>query len=77
VAAAFELSDLQLDTDAALLFRLLPVNPGPHVSTAAAGALANCPPARAVVGISSSSPPAAYRLAQFLILIARFAAIGA
>jgi tetratricopeptide (TPR) repeat protein len=40
VAAAFELSYRQLDATAALLFRLLPVNPGPDFSTAAAAALA-------------------------------------
>ena len=33
VAAAFELSYRQLDEDAARLFRLLPVDPGPDVST--------------------------------------------
>jgi tetratricopeptide (TPR) repeat protein len=43
VAAAFELSYRQLDAAAALLFRLLPVNPGPDVSTAAAAALAGWP----------------------------------
>ena len=40
VAAAFELSYRQLDVAAGLLFRLLPVNPGPDVCTAAAAALA-------------------------------------
>ena len=43
VAAAFELSYRQLDPAAALLFRLLPVDPGPDVSTAAAAALAGRP----------------------------------
>ena len=43
VAAAFELSYRQLDVDAARMFRLLPVNPGPDVSTAAAAALAGRP----------------------------------
>jgi hypothetical protein len=46
VAAAFELSYRQLDADAARLFRLLPVDPGPDVSTAAAEALAGWPPDR-------------------------------
>jgi hypothetical protein len=41
VAAAFELSYRQLDAQAAGLFRLLPVNPGPDISTAAAAALAS------------------------------------
>jgi tetratricopeptide (TPR) repeat protein len=52
VAAAFELSCRQLDEAAARLFRLLPVDPGPDVSTAAAAALAGWPPgqARAVLG---------------------------
>ena len=43
VAAAFELSYRQLDADAALLFRLLPADPGPDVSTVAAAALAGWP----------------------------------
>ena len=43
VAAAFELSYRQLDEAAARVFRLLPVNPGPDVSTAAAAALADLP----------------------------------
>ena len=47
VAAAFELSYRQLDADAARLFRLLPVDPGPDVSAAAAGALAGWPSAQA------------------------------
>ena len=52
VAAAFELSYRQLDAAAALLFRLLPVNPGPDVSTAAVAALAGWPAgeARRVIG---------------------------
>ena len=44
VAAAFELSYRQLDADAARVFRLLTVNPGPDVSTAAVVALAGWPP---------------------------------
>jgi tetratricopeptide (TPR) repeat protein len=43
VAAAFELSYRQLDETAARVFRLLPVNPGPDVSTAATAALADLP----------------------------------
>ena len=43
VAAAFELSYRQLDAAAARVFRLLPVNPGPDISTAAAAALAGQP----------------------------------
>ena len=43
VAAAFELSYRQLDEVAAHVFRLLPVNPGPDLSTAAAAALADLP----------------------------------
>ena len=52
VAAAFELSYRQLDAAAALLFRLLPVNPGPDVSTASTAALAGWPSgeARRVIG---------------------------
>src|SRR6185437_8511023 len=46
-AAAFELSYRQLDAEAALLFRLLPVNPGPDISIAAVAALAGWPPAEA------------------------------
>lgn len=47
VAAAFELSYRQLDADAARLFRLLSVNPGPDLSTAAAAALAAWAPGHA------------------------------
>jgi tetratricopeptide (TPR) repeat protein len=52
VAAAFELSYRRLDEVAARVFRLLPVNPGPDVSTAAAAALADLPTsvARTVIG---------------------------
>ena len=52
VAAAFELSYRRLDEVTARVFRLLPVNPGPDVSTAAAAALADLPPgdARKVIG---------------------------
>ena len=52
VTAAFELSYRQLDAEAARLFRLLPVNPGPDVSTTAAAALAGWPPGqtRMVIG---------------------------
>ena len=44
VAAAFDLSYRHLDEAAARLFRLLAVNPGPDVSTAAAAALAGARP---------------------------------
>ena len=52
VAAAFELSHRQLDEDAARMFRLLPADPGPDVSTRAAAELAewSVGRARAVFG---------------------------
>jgi tetratricopeptide (TPR) repeat protein len=43
VAAAFELSCRRLDETTARIFRLLPVNPGPDVSTAAAAVLSDLP----------------------------------
>ena len=43
VAAAFELSYHRLDETSARVFRLLPVNPGPAVSKAAAAVLADLP----------------------------------
>ena len=43
VAATFELSYRQLDEAAARMFRLLPINPGPDLSAAAAAALADRP----------------------------------
>lgn len=43
VAAAFELSYRRLDDASARMLRLLPVNPGPDISTAAAAALAGLP----------------------------------
>jgi tetratricopeptide (TPR) repeat protein len=43
VAAAFEMSYRLLDEAAARMFRLLPLNPGPDISTAAAAALAGLP----------------------------------
>ena len=43
VAAAFELSYRQLGEVAARVFRLLPVNPGPDISTAAVATLADLP----------------------------------
>ena len=43
VAAAFELSYQRLDEDAARMFQLLPLNPGPDVSTTAVAALADLP----------------------------------
>src|SRR5208282_810238 len=50
VAAALELSYRTLDETAARVFRLLPVNPGPDVSTEAAAALAELP-ARQLRGV--------------------------
>ena len=47
VAAAFELSYRRLEEPAARVFRLLPVNPGPDVSTAAAAVLADLPASKA------------------------------
>jgi tetratricopeptide (TPR) repeat protein len=46
VAAAFELSYRQLDQDAARLFRLLPADPGPDVSSEAAAELVGWPVTR-------------------------------
>ena len=43
VAAAFELSYRHLDEESAYVFRLLPVNPGPHTSTAALSVLTDLP----------------------------------
>ena len=43
VAAAFELSYRRLEEAAARVFRLLPVNPGPDISTAVAAALTDLP----------------------------------
>ena len=47
VATAFDLSYRRLDPELARLFRLLPVNPGPHVSVYAAAALCDVNPATA------------------------------
>jgi tetratricopeptide (TPR) repeat protein len=47
VEAAFELSYRQLDDDAARIFRLLPSDPGPDVSTEAAAQLAGWPVSQA------------------------------
>ena len=46
VAAAFELSYRQLDEDSARMFRLLPADPGPDVSTGAAAELVGWPAQR-------------------------------
>lgn len=46
VRAAFDLSWRHLDADVARLFRLLPVNPGPELSTGAAAALTTEPEPR-------------------------------
>jgi len=52
VAAAFELSYRQMDADSARMFRLLPADPGPDVSTGAAAEIADWPAdrARAAIG---------------------------
>ena len=80
VAAAFELSYRQLDAAAALLFRLLPVNPGPDVSTAATAALAGWPSgeARRVIGrlarahlVEPASGAGRWRMHDLLGLYAR------
>jgi tetratricopeptide (TPR) repeat protein len=81
VAAAFELSYRELDQDAALLFRLMPADPGPDISTEAAAALTGCQPrqARAVLGRlakahlveSSASAPGRWRMHDLLRLYAR------
>ncbi len=47
VAAAFELSYQQLEETTARVFRVLPVNPGPDLSTTAAGVLADLPAGKA------------------------------
>ena len=61
VAAAFELSYRQLDETAARVFRLLPVNPGPDVSTAAAAALADLPVGRCAQSDRPAGPGASGR----------------
>jgi hypothetical protein len=80
VAAAFELSYRQLDEDAAMMFRLLPVDPGPDLSTEAAAALAGWPAsrARAVLGrlarahmVEAASVPGRWRMHDLLRLYAR------
>jgi tetratricopeptide (TPR) repeat protein len=52
VAAAFELSYRQLNDITARVFRMLPVNPGPEVSTAAVATLADLPVSKARAEIS-------------------------
>jgi tetratricopeptide (TPR) repeat protein len=80
VAAAFELSYRQLDAAAALLFRLLPVNPGPDISTAAAAALTawRAGGARRVIGqlvrahlVEPASDAGRWRMHDLLRLYAR------
>jgi tetratricopeptide (TPR) repeat protein len=80
VAAAFELSYRQLDQDAAMMFRLLPADPGPDLSTGAAAALADWPAsrARAVLGrlaqahlVEAASTPGRWRMHDLLRLYAR------
>ena len=81
VAAAFELSYRQLDQAAARIFRLLPVNPGPDVSTAATAALADLMvgDARNVIGQlvrahlaeAAAGPAGRWRMHDLLRLYAR------
>ena len=80
VAAAFELSYRQLDQDAALLFRLLPADPGPDVSAEAAAQLAGWPVdrVRAVIGqltqahlVEPAGRPGRWRMHDLLRLYAR------
>ena len=80
VAAAFELSYRQLDQDAARLFRLLPADPGPDVSTEAAAELAGWPAnqARAALGrltrahlVEAGSVRGRWRMHDLLRLYAR------
>ena len=79
-AAAFELSYRQLDEEAARLFRLLPADPGPDVSTEAAAELAGWPAhqARAVLGrltrahlVEAAGVPGRWRMHDLLRLYAR------
>ncbi len=58
VAAAFELSYRQLDEDAARLFRLLPSDPGPDLSTEAVAALAGWPAFPGAGGARAAGPGA-------------------
>jgi tetratricopeptide (TPR) repeat protein len=81
VAAAFELSYRGLDQDAALLFWLMPADPGPDISTDAAAALTGWQPhkARTVLGRlvkahlveSSASASGRWRMHDLLRLYAR------
>ena len=80
VAAAFELSYQQLDDDAARMFRLLPADPGPDVSTEAATELVGWPAgrARAAIGrltrahlVEPAGGRGRYRMHDLLRLYAR------
>ena len=81
VVAAFELSCRRLDETSARLFRLLPVNPGPDVSTAAAAVLADLPASqvrgvladlvRAHLAEASPSAGGRWRMHDLLRLYAR------
>jgi len=80
VAATFELSYRQLDEDAALLFRLIPTDPGPDVSTWGAAELAgwSVDRARAVIGrlvrahlVELAGRPGRWRMHDLLRLFAR------
>ncbi len=81
VAAAFELSCRRLDETSARVFRLLPVNPGPDISTAAATALADLPVtgvrrllaglARAHLAEAAPGAPGRWRMHDLLRLYAQ------
>ena len=81
VAAAFDLSYRQLEEAAARLFRLLPVNPGPDVSTAVATTLAGSSEretrrmlgqlAKAHLVEPAAGAPARWRMHDLLRLYAR------
>ena len=81
VAAAFELSCRRLDATSARVFRLLPVNPGPDISTAAAAVLADLPVtgvrrvlaglARAHLAEAATGPAGRWRMHDLLRLYAQ------
>ena len=81
VAAAFELSFRRLDATSARVFRLLPVNPGPDISTAAAAVLADLPVtgvrrvlaglARAHLAEAAPGAPGRWRMYDLLRLYAQ------
>ncbi len=81
MAAAFELSCRRLDATSARVFRLLPVNPGPDISTAAAAVLADLPVtgvrrvlaglARAHLAEAATGPAGRWRMHDLLRLYAQ------